>query len=139
MAVIPQFDVTCVSALREVDLFVERVLFQERKDERGPTHHAVVDAARFATFARAAKVGSVLAVEERVPRREGIVRVVIAVHRQADLLHVVRALHPPRGFSSRLNRRQEQSDQNADDSDDDKEFDEGETGRRGLPPPPNLT
>ena len=127
VAVVAEFDVAGVGAFGEVDLFVERVLFHKRQDERGPTHHPVVDAPRFATFAGAAEVGSVLAVEEGVPRREAVVRVVIAVHRQADLLHVVRALHPTRGFAGRLNRREKQTDQNTDDGDNDEKFDEGKT------------
>jgi len=38
-------------------------------------------------------------------------------HRQANVMQVVRAAHPPRCFSRGLNRRQQQRDQYADDRD----------------------
>jgi hypothetical protein len=42
------------------------------------------------------------------------------MQRQADLLHVIGALHPSRGLARRLHRRQQQRDQNADDRNDDQ-------------------
>jgi len=58
------------------------------------------------------------------------------MHRQADLLHVVRALHTTRGFASGLDRRKEQTDQNTDNGDDDEKFDEGEPRFAQITPPP---
>jgi hypothetical protein len=37
-------------------------------------------------------------------------------------------VHPVGGFTSRLNGRQKNRNQNADNGDDDKKFNEGETG-----------
>ena len=53
----------------------------------------------------------------------------IVVHRQADLLQVVAALHPPRRFPCRLHRRQQQRDQDADDRDDDQQLDQRKRAR----------
>ena len=52
--------------------------------------------------------------------------VVIVVHRQADLLQVVGALHPAGRLARRLHGRQQQGDQHADDRDHDEQFDQGE-------------
>jgi hypothetical protein len=46
------------------------------------------------------------------------------VHRQTQLLQIVRALHPSRRFAGRLHGRKQQGNQNADDRDDDQKLDE---------------
>ena len=51
----------------------------------------------------------------------------IQVHRQGDLLGVVRALHASGRLAGRLHRRQAERDQNADDRDHDQELNEGKT------------
>ena len=51
-------------------------------------------------------------------------RVVMVLHRDADLLEIVLALRAARRFAGRLNRRQQQGDQDADDRDHDQQFDE---------------
>jgi hypothetical protein len=50
----------------------------------------------------------------------------VAVHSQSNLLEVVTATHATRGFPSRLNRRKQESHQNANDGDDDQQFNERE-------------
>ena len=60
-------------------------------------------------------------------RLELIVRVVIHLRGQHDLLQVVRALHTAGRFTRRLNGGQEQTDQDADDRDNDQKFDQGKT------------
>jgi hypothetical protein len=49
------------------------------------------------------------------------------VRRQAELLEIVRALGTPGRFSGGLNRRKEESDEDADDRDDHQQLDQGET------------
>ena len=51
------------------------------------------------------------------------------MHREADLLEIVRALRLPRGFARALYRRQHERDQHADDSDDDQYLDERKAQR----------
>ena len=51
------------------------------------------------------------------------VGVVVVLDRQSELLQVVRALHPTRGFAGRLNRREKEPDQDTDDGDNDQKFD----------------
>jgi hypothetical protein len=53
---------------------------------------------------------------------------VVIVHGQADLLQIVDALDAPRGFTRRLNGRQQKRDQNRNDGDDDQELDQSEAG-----------
>ncbi len=53
---------------------------------------------------------------------ERAIDVVIVVHRQANLLQVVAALHSPRRFARRLHRWQQQGDQNADDGNNNQEL-----------------
>ena len=65
--------------------------------------------------------------------RQGAVRVDVVVHRQGDLLEVVGALGPPRRLARRLDRRQEQGDQDAHDRDDDQQLDQGEARPAGRP------
>ena len=60
---------------------------------------------------------------------------VIVVQRQAELLHVVDALRSAGGFTSRLDRRQQQRDQDGDDGDDHQQFDQGETQTRTAASP----
>ncbi len=51
----------------------------------------------------------------------------VVVQGQAELLEVVRALRPPRGLAGRLDRGQQQRDENGDDCDDDEQLDQGKT------------
>ena len=61
-----------------------------------------------------------------VAGREGLVSLVVAVQRQADLLQVVDALRPARRLTRRLNGGQEQTDQHGDDRDHHQQLDQGE-------------
>jgi hypothetical protein len=45
------------------------------------------------------------------------------VHRQADLLEIIAALHAPCGLARRLHGREQERDQDADDRDDHKQLD----------------
>ena len=92
----------------------ERLLLDAGEDHRPPAE-ASADIAR----------------RERVAHRQAVVRVVITVEGDADLLQVVRAAHPPGRLAGRLHGRQEQRDQHADDGDDDQQLDQGES----QPPP----
>lgn len=75
-----------VSALGEVDRRIEGRAFHLRENKRRPAHHAVVDAARLAAQACAReRISAVLFVEESVPGRERLVRVVIVVHGKPEL------------------------------------------------------
>ena len=56
-----------------------------------------------------------------------VVRAVIVVQREPDLLQVVDALRPPGGLAGRLHGGQEQGDQDGDDRDHHQQFDQGET------------
>jgi hypothetical protein len=49
------------------------------------------------------------------------------LHGQCKLLDLIDALRSSRGFSSRLDGRQEQSDKYANDRDHDQQFDKGKT------------
>ena len=59
------------------------------------------------------------------------------MHGQADLLQVVGALHATRGLACRLDRRQQQGDQQSDDGDHHQQLDEREaaTFRHEINPP----
>jgi len=48
-------------------------------------------------------------------------------HSYADLVKIIDALRPPGRFARRLNRRQQQRNQDADDRDHDEQLDEGKT------------
>jgi hypothetical protein len=48
------------------------------------------------------------------------------MHREADLLELVGARHAPPRRPGRLNRRQQEPDQDPDDRDHDQEFNESE-------------
>ena len=61
--------------------------------------------------------------------RKLLVRVVVHVQPQAQLLEVVAALGPAGGFTGSLHRRQKQGDENADDRDDHQELDQGKGPR----------
>ena len=63
---------------------------------------------------------------------QAVVGIVIVLDRETELFQVVRALHPAGRFTSRLDCRQEQPNQNADNRNDDQEFDEGKTPARNL-------
>ena len=54
------------------------------------------------------------------------VRVVVVVDGQADLLEVVRALHPVGGLADLLDRGQQQADQDGDDGDHHQQLDQRE-------------
>jgi hypothetical protein len=49
------------------------------------------------------------------------------VNRQADLSAIVQTLRSPGRFPSRLNRRQQEGNEDADNGDDNQQFDKGET------------
>ena len=107
--------------LGEIDQVVEGGSFDLRKDERGPTPHAVV------VGAAVAAVRSVRGdVEVDASRRKRLVRVVIRLHRQREVLHVAGALHTSSGLARSLNSRKKQTDKNTDDGDDDEELDKSE-------------
>ena len=58
----------------------------------------------------------------------------IIVQSQAQLLEIVLAARPSAGFSSRLNRRQQQGDQHADNGNDYQQFNECEcASHQGAP------
>jgi hypothetical protein len=59
--------------------------------------------------------------------RETSMGAMVVVQGNANLLHVVPALHSPRRLPRALHRRQEQADQNADNGDDDQEFNKRKT------------
>ena len=54
--------------------------------------------------------------------------------RDADLLEVVGALHPPGGFPRGLHGRQQQRDQDPDDRDHDQQFHERKAAHATPPP-----
>ena len=56
-----------------------------------------------------------------------LIAVRVIENRQTQLLQIVRALHTPRRFPSRLNRREKQPDQNTDDRNHDQQFNKGKT------------
>ena len=58
--------------------------------------------------------------------REAADGVVVVVHGQADLLQVVDALRPAGGLPRRLDRREQEGDQDRDDGDDDEQLDQRE-------------
>src|SRR5262245_21920117 len=64
--------------------------------------------------------------------RECVVRRVVVVQAEADLLEIVGALHPVGGLPDLLNGREKQADQDRDDGDDDEEFDERKPWRPGT-------
>ena len=73
-------------------------------------------------------------------RRQGLVRTHVVVHRQTDLLEVVRALCPPSRFTRGLNGRQQQANENGDDGNHHKQLDQGKTAvssSHGLCPQEN--
>lgn len=53
-------------------------------------------------------------------------RIMIVVQGDPDLHELVDTLHAPRGFTSRLNRREKQEDRHGDDCDHDKKLDQRE-------------
>ena len=65
-----------------------------------------------------------------MPGGRVLMRVVIAVGGQADLLEVVGALDPAGGLADLLHRRQQQADQDGDDGDDDQQLDQREAAPR---------
>ena len=64
------------------------------------------------------------------PAGKVLLRVVVAVQGDADLLQVVDARDPPRGLAGGLDGRQEQRDQHRDDRDDHQQLDQREAARR---------
>jgi len=69
---------------------------------------------------------------EGAPLGHGAVGAHVIVHGQADLLEVVGALGPSRGFASRLDRGQQEGDEDSDNGDDDEQLDEGEAACLGT-------
>ena len=67
-------------------------------------------------------------IEEREARRgDATVCVVVVMHGDHVLFHVVRALHTSRSLARRLNRWKKKTDQDTDNGDHDQEFDECKT------------
>ena len=115
-----------VSSLREIRLRIESGRLNIRKNKGRPSHHAVINAARFATFARTGKGRRAIGrVKERATRRKTLVRVMIILHGKSKVFQVVCALHSPRRLARRLHRRKKKTDQNANNGDHDEEFDKG--------------
>ncbi len=69
-----------------------------------------------------------------IPRGERAVRIVIVVHRQADLLQVVEARRAAGRLAGLLHGGQKQGNQNADDGNYHQQLDEGETFAEGHDP-----
>ena len=63
------------------------------------------------------------------PLWELLAGIVIVMHSQTDLFKVVAALHPPGGFTSRLNRRQKKANQNPNDRNKNQQFDLRKTAK----------
>ena len=54
--------------------------------------------------------------------RNAVVRVVEVLNREAELLHIVGALHTTGRFARRLDGREKQTNKNTDDRDNDQQF-----------------
>ena len=91
----------------EDHLLVEGRLLQVGEDQRRPGVHEA--AAALAADQQVAVV--------YLQRRQAAHRRMVIVHRQADLLEIVGALHPPRRLPGRLHRRQQQRNEDPDDGD----------------------
>jgi hypothetical protein len=74
-----------------------------------------------------------------VTRGESLVDVGVIVDRQPDLLHIVRARHPPGSLASRLNRRKQQTDHHTDNRDHNQKLDKRETTPTTLSAAPYRT
>jgi hypothetical protein len=66
---------------------------------------------RFATF-----------VEEAHANGKVLLDVMMIEYGESEILEIIRARGSPRGLARRLNRRQQQCDQNANDRNDDQQF-----------------
>jgi hypothetical protein len=80
--------------------------------------------------------------QERVMEEEpAVVGIVVLVHREPDLTHVRRALHPQGRVTDFLDRGQQQADQRTDDGDDHQQFDQskGTTSFHGVCPVLGVT
>ncbi len=97
----------CENRPVEIERIVERLLLDEGQDRMvaGEVHVDLSDATVDG-------------------RREDPAGTLVVVHRQAELLQVVQTLCTSSGLSGRLDRRQEQGDQNSNDRDHDQELDE---------------
>ena len=62
--------------------------------------------------------------EKCARRRQTVVRVVIVLDGETELLEVVGALHTTSRFTRRLDGGEKETDQNTDDRDNDQQFDE---------------
>ncbi len=107
---------------REVDFRVKRALLQVRQDAR-PNPKSLAF--------------PVLEAEPSL-RRERAVRVGVCLEAEQKLFEVVRTLHTSGRLPRRLNRRQEQTDQNPDNRDRDEQLDERKTVRTGKIGTPNA-
>ena len=63
------------------------------------------------------------------PGRKRLLTVEVVVHRQAQLLEIVRARRLAGGFAGMLNGRQHERDEHADDADHDQNLNEREARR----------
>src|SRR5262249_55085755 len=95
---------------RLLGLLVEVVLLDVRQDEAGPADAVAED------FLAAG--------------RQRLIRVVVVVHGQAELLEVVLALDAGGGLAHLLHRRQQEPDQDGNDGDYHQQLDEGESTTR---------
>ena len=101
-------------------LGINRVLFHERHEEDDR-------AERTASGLLAAVVDVAALAEHRAGRRKGVVRIVIVLDSQTNLLEIVGALHTASGFTRSLNGGEKQTDEDTNDRDNDEEFNKGKT------------
>ena len=78
--------------------------------------------------------GSIGIRAERCPRRKGKVRLDMGIQGHANLMQVIGTLDSSSRFPAGLDRRKQQSDENANDRDHDQQFHEGKTARSRPPP-----
>ena len=95
---------------------INGVLFDVRKQEH--------DGSETAGFGAVVNVRGTA--EQRARRRQTVVRVVIVLDGETELLEVVGALHTTSRFTRRLDGGEKETDQNADDRDNDQQFNQGE-------------
>src|SRR5204863_166739 len=120
-----------------MDLVVARVVHRCRsvRQRKGHTAQgAAIQAVLLDVRQQVEKVGTKYAGGGRIVAdggRQVLVRVVVVVSGQTELLEVVGALHAAGGFAHLLYRGQQQPDQNGDDRNHDKNLDQREGASRG--------
>src|SRR5262249_53579611 len=88
-------------------------LFETRENHRAPAEAAADVAGR-----------------EGVAHRKAAMCIVVAMHRETNLLELVRTARPAGAFPRRLDGREQEGDEHADDRDHHEELDERETAFR---------